>query len=175
VNEGQSVQIGLFEAALRDVELSMGLRVESVFLEGGGLQLLNHPFRAIAADPGKIRVVVLESALTDYVAKSPPWGMKNIRVTIADDRLYLDAVKNVLVDLKVHAVCKLRIENESSVFVDLEAVDVVGAGITQLVQSAIDKLNPIINTDMLPFPAKLKQIDLSHGKLTLLGEISPPE
>jgi hypothetical protein len=175
VGEQESVEIGLFEAAFRDIDLPMGLRVDSVHLTGASLRLFKDPLRALAPEPGKVRIVVLEEALTQFVGRKPPWGMKNFRVRIADGKLFFEATKTVLVDLKVKGVCTLRIQDESSVFVDLESVDVVGAGITQLVQSHIDELNPILTTTMLPFPAKLKTLEMLDGKATLWGEISPPE
>jgi hypothetical protein len=174
VNETQSIAIGRLEATFSEVDLPIGLRVDSVRVTGSSLEVFKDPLRATVPAPGKVEIVISEQSVTEMLSKASPAGLKNMRVRFTEGKMRFDAVKTVLVDLKVSGVCQLHIVDESNVFVQLESVEVMGADIRQLVQSQIEKINPILQTSMFPFPVSLRKIEMNDGRLSVWGEVSPP-
>lgn len=171
MSEPQAVHIGGYDATLRDIRLPKGLLLSEVRITGAKLELSKDPNRIASEECGNVRVEVLESALTEFVGASPPAGVREIRIRIAEGQIHFEAIKTVLIDLKVKAICNLTIVDEKAVYIELVSVDVAGVGLRQFVQSHIDKINPVITTDALPVPARLQRIDLADGKLVLLGTV----
>ena len=97
-----------------------------------------------------------------------PGGLKDFQVELKDGKIF---VRASLMIMKAHAVCTLRIENKKTLFVDLESVDVMGVGARNLVQSQLDKINPILDTNDLPVDAELTDYEISDGRLVLHGTI----
>jgi hypothetical protein len=175
VNGSKSVAVGQYQATLREIDLNIGLRVETLTLTGVGLTIQKDKPQIHVVAPAKFELVVLDSALASVIESKAPAGLKNLKIRSESGKLVIEAVKKILVDLPVSAACTLRIENRTQVFVDMESVDVMGASIGQLFQSQLEKVNPILDVVQLPFPAMLDKIELLDGKIVVFGEVSPPE
>ncbi len=175
MEQPKSVGIGRFEAELFDVELPLGLKVQSVHITGESVQISHPPFKLVAPNPAKVRIVVLEAAITEMLANNTSLGLKKIQVRLADGRVHVDAAITILVELSLTAVCTLRVVDESKIYIDIESVKAHGVGIKQLVTSRLETLNPVLDAKMLPIPAKLHRLEIGDRKLTAWGEVSPPE
>lgn len=151
----------------------MGLVVDDVRLAGNGLHLEREPFAISVPEPGKLEVFVSDASLGLFLDKQAPAGLKNFRVQAKDGKLNVQAVKTVLVDLKASAVCSLIIEDMTKLVVKLESVDVAGAGIKNLIQAQLDKINPIFDLADLPIKGTLESISMDNGGVVLLGSIAP--
>ena len=169
----QKVDVGEFSAQLRNLVLPMGLKVDEVRLTGEGVHFERKPFVFTVAKPGEMQVQVSEASLAEFLDGKSPAGLRKFQVRAEDGKLYVDAVKTVLVDLKASAVCALRIEEGSRLMVDILSVDVAGAGIKNLLQAQLDKINPIIDAADFPFPVILESVT-AHEGVTLTGKVSPP-
>ena len=171
----ETLDIGEFTAQLRNLMLPMGLRVDDVRLYGKGLHLVREPFSAKLESAGQLEVFVSEASLAMFLEAQAPAGLKDFRVEARDGKLYVRAVKTVIVAFPANAVCTLRIENGRQLFVDLESVEVAGgASIKTLVQNQLDKINPIVDAADLPMvQARIDGLKVEAGGITLTGQVQP--
>ena len=99
--------------------------------------------------------------------------MHDFSVRAEDGKLHVRAKKTLLVELKVTAVATLRIVGGKQMWIDVESVDVMGAGAKNLVQSQIAKINPVLDAADLPLDATLESVEVGEGKVVLHGTVSP--
>jgi hypothetical protein len=170
MERSQKLDVGHFELVLQDVELPMGLSLNALTLTGKNLHLENEPFGIEMPAPGKLRALVLQENLAAFLNKQAPGGLKDFKVELTEGKIHVQATMMIM---KAVAVCNLRIHNGEALFVDLERVDVMGVGATNLVQNQLDKINPVIEVKDLPVKARLTDFDISKGQLVLYGEIYP--
>jgi hypothetical protein len=152
----------------------MGLNVDSVKISAEGLQFETDPFVATVRQPGTFEVFVGDDSLCRFIEKKAPSNLRNIKVQSAQGRLNVRASVVMLIELPATGVCTLRIVNNRYLYVDLESVNVMGAGATSLVQSQIEKLNPILDVEEFPVRATLDQVDIVEGGVRILGTVAPP-
>ena len=170
----RTLDIESFDANLRGLVLPMGLRVASVKVTGQGLNLSHDPFGAEIGEPGRLEVFVSEQDLGDFLNKMSPAGLKNVVVEAKNGVLHIRATKTVLIEVKAYATCSLRIVESKRLFVDLESIDIMGAGPKQLIQTQLDKINPVVDVDDFPVHATLEVVQVSQGGILLHGRVSPP-
>ncbi|MDR3689003.1 MAG: LmeA family phospholipid-binding protein [Fimbriimonas sp.] len=166
--------IGRFEANLAGVMLPMGLRLEKVILSGGNLKVVGNPFSAELDEPGRLEVNVSEADLADFLNRMSPAGLKNVSVEAKNGLLHIRATKTVLIEVKANVTCSLRIVEGTKLFVDIQTVDVMGVGTKQLMQTQIDKINPVIDTLDFPVPSRLEEVEIVNGMIRVRGRVSPP-
>ena len=169
----RSIEIGQFDATLRGLILPMGLRVDSVKIFGRDLTISHDPFSSKSDEKGKLEVFVSEGDLTAFLAKMPQTGLKNVSVEAKDGSLHIRATKTMIIDVKAYAVCSIRIADGSKLFVDLESVEVMGVGPKQLIQSQLDKINPVLDTADFPIKATMDSVEVAQGGILLRGWLDP--
>ena len=82
-------------------------------------------------------------------------------------------MKSLVFDVPAKAVCTLRIVDGQKLFVDLESVEILGAGAKNLVQSQLDKINPVLDADSFPISATLTEVTTDAGVVTVRGTAAP--
>lgn len=169
----ETLDVGEFTVHLRSVLLPMGLRVDDVRLAGKGLHLERDPFAIAVPEPGQLEVFVSEESLAQFLERQAPAGLKNFRIQAKDGKLHVQAVKTVIVDLKASAVCSLRVDDKTKLVVVLDSVDVAGAGVKNLIQSQLDKINPIFDLASLPVQGTVDTVTVGNGGVVLFGSIQP--
>lgn len=168
------MHVGSFQATLENVVLPIGLNVDRIELDGTGLEIHHSPIRVTVERPGRLTVEVTQESLAAYLEKMAPAGLHDFKVKATNGQLHVHAVKKVMVDIPAKAICSLRIVGQEELHVDVESVEVMGAGAKNLIQAQLDKLNPVLNAKDLPIPARLLHAEIQEGKLILRGEVSPP-
>jgi len=171
LKKSRTLEIQSFDANLRGLILPMGLRVDSVKVSGFGLKCSYKPFEATSDEPGNLEVFVSEKDLAEFLNKMSPAGLKNVSVEAKGGTLHIRATKTVLIDVKAYAICSLRIADGKKLFVDLESIDIMGAGPKQLIQSQLDKINPIVDTADFPMDATLVTVEVAQGGVLVRGRI----
>lgn len=173
VPKNETLDIGEFTAHLRSIVLPLGLRVDDVRIYGKALHLEQEPFSATLPEPGKLEVFVSETSLAEFLERQSPAGLKNFRVEARDGKLFVNAVKTIIVSIPATAVCRLKIVNQRQLFVELESVEVGGgASIRTLVQNQLDAINPIVDIADIPMVrASLDEIRMENGGVILVGRV----
>ncbi len=148
----------------------MGLVINAITLTASNVHLDKEPFSIKAEKPGELEALVFGPNLAAFLNKQAPSGLKDFKVELRDGKIFVQA--SVMI-MKASAVCTLRIQDGSALYVDLESVDVLGVGAKSMVQSQLDKINPVIDVKDLPIEATLTSFEITEGKLTIRGTILP--
>lgn len=169
----QHVEVGPFVFGIKDVLLPMGLRVASVDVRGEGGTLDSEPFALRLSVPGSMEARVEEEALAEFLEQQAPGGIHGFSVRAEGGKIHVRAKKTMLVELKITALASLRLVEGRQLWIDVESVDVMGAGAKNLVQSQIDKINPVLDVSDLPVDATLSSVEIGDGRVILRGTVSP--
>ena len=175
VGQNRELKIGSVDVSLHGLILPMGLRIEKVMIQGSNLSCSYSPTNITAEEPGKLDVFVSAVDLNHFLNAMAGTGLKNISIEAKDGALHIRATKTVLIDVKAYAVCTLRIDNFRRLFVDLQSVEILGVGTKQLIQSQLDKINPVVDTADFPIPALMDTVEIVEGGIKVLGRVSAPE
>ncbi len=167
------VTIGGFQATFTDVRLPVGLVVSKVVLDSKGASLDQHPFRISLVEPGNIEARVNEKALADFLDKRSPGGLKDFVIQIRDNKLFVHASVRVLVEVRASAVCTLRLMGGTSVYVDLESVELFGVGARTLVQNQLDQINPVLDVASFPLKIEILDVQATDGEIVIRGHAEP--
>lgn len=171
MDQSQAIEIGSLEVVLENVSLPMGLQVNAVTLAASAVRLEQDPFRIVVSKPGTLTALILAQNLADFLNRQAPGGLRDFKVDLREGKIHVQAT---LMIMKAAAVCTLRIVDGRQLFVDLESVDVMGVGAKNMVQSQLEKINPVLDAAQLPVLAQLTSYEVEDGKLILYGNISPP-
>jgi len=152
----------------------MGLNVDSVKLVIDKLHIESEPFSASVPHPGKLDVFVSHESLATFLNHKAPGGFRNFQVHSDGGQLIVSATMKMILEVKATATCTLRIAKGEQLFVDLQHVSIMGAGATQLVQSQLEKMNPVLDMCEFPIPAKIESVHIEAQGIRLHGHVSPP-
>lgn len=167
----ESLKVGSVKAVFRDIELDFGLLVGSFEVTVDRAAVTLDPFAFDMALPGKAVAVVTERAIGQLLAAQAPPQVKDFEVSISGGKIYVTAKAQVIVTIPVKAVCFLEIVGGHSVYVRLESVDVMGGAAKNLVESQIEKVNPVLTVSDLPVPVELQSVECESGRVTLHGVV----
>lgn len=152
----------------------MGLTLDEILMQGEALHLESDPFTATLPQPGSLEVRVSAESLADFLEKKAPGGLKDFSVTLKEGHVFVEARATVIISINVGAVCKLRIEDESELYVDLVRVEAIGgSGAHNIVQRQLDNINPVLKTQDLPLEAKIQSVEAENDWLVVRGSIAP--
>jgi hypothetical protein len=168
-----SVRVGFVHTQLEDVLLPIGLVLASVKIEGQDIKMESHPISVAMPHKAHFHASLRTKDLANFLNQKSPAGLKGFNVTSSGGHIYVDAVKTILVDVPVKAVCKLKIHERKQIFVDVVSVDVMGSGATNFLQSQIEKINPVLDADDFPVDAEFDEIEIEEGEVIVKGRMSP--
>ena len=168
-----AVEVAVLSARLNGFRLPMGLVISLVEVQGKGLFIQKRPFVIRLSEPGSFEAHVTDADLADFLNGKSPGGLKGFKVSSSKGVLTIEAVKSMLVEVPVKATCHLRIHQGQQLFVELESVEVMGAGAKNLVKSQLDKINPVLDMAEFPVDGSLLSVNSDAGVTILRGEVAP--
>jgi hypothetical protein len=174
VAENHKLDVGKVNAVFRELLLPMGLLVDVVEVEAEGLHFETEPFQASVRQPGSFEVFVGERSLAKFLNQKAPAGIKNFEIEAVPTKLNVTATVKMIIELGASAVCTLRIVDQRFLYVDLESVNVMGAGATSLVSTQLEKINPVLDVEEFPVRATLDEVHIVEGGVRLKGTVAPP-
>ncbi|CAN5578133.1 hypothetical protein BH11ARM2_BH11ARM2_24140 [soil metagenome] len=157
--------------------LPIGLRVDELTLLGRSLTASDKEPWVQLSTPADVFVIVSAESVAAFLESKAPAGLSKFRIETADGTLRVHAVKRILLEVPVTAVCRLRVHNEREIHVELQSVEVMGgASLTELVRSQIDAINPILDVDDFPLPLQLEltSVEADDGKIQVKGVARQP-
>lgn len=175
MDPNRELAIESVDVSVKGLILPMGLRIERVTIHGTDLSCSHSPLSVSSKTPGSLEVFVSSSDLTEFLNRTAGTGLKSISIEAKDGALHVNAVKTVLIDVKAYAICGLRIENHQRIFVDLQTIEIMGVGPKQLIQSQLDKINPVVDTADFPIPALLDTVEIIEGGIVVRGRVHTPD
>ena len=170
----KSASVGPWEVVLNDLVTPIGLNIAAVVIRGDGARVQTEPFAYELESEADLEALIHESALEAFVKTKVPDNIQDIWVSLVPDKVHVRAVVRMILPVTANAVCTLRIEEGKRVFVDLESVEVLGAGVKGLVQKQLDAINPVLDVADLPLEVRLTEMRIEEGRLIAVGKARPP-
>lgn len=163
--------VGTIDASFVDIELDFGLKVDSFKVMGQGAQILVKTGQLILPNPGTVEAVVSEASVAALLARKAPGGLKDFEVKIGGGLIEVNAKAQIVVSIPIKARCTLEIDQGKRLLVRLKEVDVMGGAARNLVESQMDKINPIFDAGDLPIDVELTSVDCDHGRIVIHGQV----
>lgn len=161
------------EATFRGIQLDIGLIIDELRLSLPTTLVRTEPFDLIAQEVGQATVRMSEESLTSFMVSQAPPQVTRMDAKLANDRLTIELAIRILVEIKGTAVCTFRIHEGRQLFVDLEDVNVMGAGPRTLIQQQLDKVNPVFDAEDLPVRVRLTRVECRDGNVFVYGDVTP--
>ncbi|MDI9641247.1 LmeA family phospholipid-binding protein [Kamptonema cortianum] len=167
----KSLAVGKLYAQLNRIQLDFGLEIESFEIHGDEATVHIEPYQLVLPKPGSAKAVVTQAAVAAMLEHQSPGGLRDFRVTAEGGLLYITAKAQIVVQIPVKVAARLVIVQEKQLHVELESVDVMGAGGKNLVEGQLAKINPIFDTAQLPIDLRLRDVETEAGRVILTGEV----
>ena len=160
-------------AAFRRVKVHIGLVISEVRITGQAAHFVREPFSIKLDEPAEIEAEILQGDVQAMLNAMKPGGLQNFSVTMDEGKVNVDATMQMLLTVPVSAVCTLRIDQGTRLFIDLESVSVLGGAPKSMVQKQLDAINPVFDLAQLPINGTLVSVEVSGGKALLKGHLEP--
>ncbi len=143
--------------------------LSSLRIQAGRATIAGEPFRAEFEGGATFEAEIDEDTLQEFVASRVPQGIQVQSVSLVPGEIHVRASVRMLIELSAVAVCVLRVEDGTRVFVDALSVDALGGGATGMVQRQLDEVNPVLDVSGLPFSVKLSGVEVAAGRILVKG------
>ena len=167
------IALAAIEATARAVRLPVGLVFDRVTLNGEGLSFAIDPFVPAVSEPVQIEAEIGEESLARFLNRIAPGGLEGFHVQLQGGKATVDAVKRMLVSVPARAICSVRIEEGTRLYVDFEDVAMFGGNVKGMVQKQMEHVNPILDVTDWPWEVTLIEAVIAGGKLILRGTAVP--
>ncbi|MBS1705899.1 MAG: LmeA family phospholipid-binding protein [Armatimonadetes bacterium] len=168
------VSCGHVDLRLDRLKLPNGLLVDSLSLDADNLQFDTQSKQASLATAGTCVATVSEQSLTEFLMAELPSAIRKVEVQCVGGRIQIAAIARVIVEIKALALCRLEIVDERELYVRLESVT-PGGPVEGIVESNLEKVNPVFKSEDIPFPVRMLEARVEHGKVQLICQVMPPE
>lgn len=169
------IELQSIEAVLKGLVLPDAPMLDEARITAAQSSLSQDPFKLTTAKPAKAVVLVSQASLAAFLEKKKPGGLSGFQVEVGGGVIRVQAKARVIIEIPVKAECTLDIVGGTELHVRLKSVDVAGGPAKALVESAINKQNPILKTSELPFPLTMTSAVLDGGYVRIEGEALPPQ
>ncbi len=169
MGSNKKIQIGEMSTTLTWLMTPIGLLIDEATISGGPLDIQINDLEKSQGEM-KFEAIIKNKSLAVFLEKLQPGGLHSFVVNVQPDGIHIDAVKTVLVPIPATAHAILKLNEEESVSVELLSAEAFGAALKNMVANQIEQLNPIVKTDMFPFPVQFKEIIHEEGQVRLIGE-----
>lgn len=167
------LEFARMEARFEGVLLPVGLRVDSFSLASGSADMSWPPFELRTKKAADATVVVSEKSVADFLESKTPDNIKGFKVTCANGQVLCEAAVKLVMEIRAKAVCTLRIQSGTQVFVDVQSVDVMGGPAKKLVEAQLAKINPILDAAEFPMQVTLESVEVEDGQIVVKGKVAP--
>ncbi len=168
----KSLKIGSLKISLQEIELDFGLNISTFEITSNSGSAKLDPFHLQLSEPGKFNAKVTATAVQNLLAAKSPKNIQGFKVKIVEGQVLIDATANIIVSIPVKAVCTLEIVDKKQLFVRLQGVDMMGGKATNIIQSQIDKINPILDAKDLPLDVEITEVILENDLINLFGIVN---
>lgn len=168
----KSLSLGGVNAFLRQIELEMGLLVDEVEIESGAARVGLSPFSFELSEAAPVSVRISASSVEKFLNLKAPSGVKDFAVELKDGKIRIQATVKLVFEIRAGVVCRIEIEGEQKLLVVLESVDSVASMARGMIESQIEKVNPLLDASELPISVHMKTVEIEDGWIQLTGQIS---
>lgn len=156
-----------------DLHVEGGPKFDQVRIAGGPMELGLDPFSIKMDRQAVIEAEIHEASLLAFLRLQAPPQVGDISVRIADELIRISGSIRVIVELKASADCKLRVEDEKVIWVDLESADALGGAGRSMIENQIAKINPVFDASKLPVDVRIQSVVAQNGKIVISASAQP--
>lgn len=159
-------------AKLDALTLPIGLTIDEGWIDAVDVHVSEAGHWQLSS-PARARLRISPLAIADYLNRTSPGGLRQVEVSVLDERLIIEGKIRLLLEVSATARCKLEIRDGAELHVALDGVDVGGVGARGLVEGQIAKVNPILSVKDLPFSIVLSSVSIQSDGVHLSGKVTP--
>lgn len=164
-------ELDSLELRLKRVSLPIGLVLDEVLISGKGARVSTDPFAVHLDEPGRVVVKIHEGSIERFLERLQLGGASDFSVQATGGRLHIQTSVRVLVEIRVNVLCSL--ESEGGKRLDIVIEDGEPAAAKRMLESQIDKINPILDLSELPLDMTIEEIVIDEGWVELRGTVQP--
>lgn len=161
------------EANLTNVRLSNGLVISEIALEIEEFSLSAGDHAPASPRQGNVVATLTEAHLSQFLDTTLPSAVKKVEVQLVGGRIQVAAIAKVVFDIKALALMHIELVDGKELNVILDEADPFPA--RGLIESQIEKANPIFNAADLPFEVTIERTEIEAGLLKAFGTFRLPE
>ena len=167
------VKIHQISATFRSIQTPIGLVVDTLEIEAENAEIESDPFEVRLKKAGSWKARVEEGAVQMLLEQKAPAELQNVQATLLEGQVRVTGSVRVLIELSVEALSHLEIRDGRQLWVALDSVQVAGVGGKSLVEKQIEKINPILDVNELPFDLRMNSVTILPGEIWVEGTVSP--
>lgn len=156
---------------LHDLALPNRLIVDEIAIQGENISLETDPLSIHTQTEADIVASLSENRLASFLETLLPSAVRQIEVQLVGGRVQVAVIAKIVFEMKVIALCTLEIVGESEIFVRLQSVN-PGGPVASLIESQIDRINPVFSSSELPFPIRIIRSEIESGMLKVYGKLN---
>ena len=155
---------------LKRVSLPIGLVLDEVLISGHGASVSTDPFSVHLSEPGRAVVRIHEGSVERFLEEMKPGGASDFSAQASGGRLNIQSSVKILVEIRVDIVCSLVSDGK---VIDIKIEDGEPAAARKMIESQIEKINPVLNLADLPLNITVQEIVIDEGWIELRGSVVP--
>jgi len=153
-----------------NVVLPMGMTLDEVEIQTGAVGAIIKPFSLKLANPAALTVRISGANIAAFLEKESPGGLKGFVVGLVDGFVNVEAIARVIVEIRVLAVCTLRVVDGCQIFVDLDSLSVKAPMAHSMVEQQLAKVNPILDLKNIAENISIDSVEVGDGFVTVRGK-----
>jgi hypothetical protein len=157
---------------LHGVRLPIGLELDEVLVDATQVSAKTDPVEVAMPTPAQVTAVVGEHRLAEYLERQAPGGLTDTQVWLDDDRVFVRGSIQLVLRVPVAISCAIHVVDGRELRVRVLSAEVAGIQPRALVESQIQKANPILDVRDLPIPLILERVEIAAGKLRVFAATS---
>lgn len=169
-----NASVGPWEVTLQNLVTPVGLEISAVRLWGDGARLQTEPFAYEMDGEADVEALILAPVLEAFVRTKVPDNVQDMSLELEPGIVRIVATVKVILPVTATAICTLRLEEGTKVLVELQSVEMLGAGVKSLVQKQLDAINPVLDVSTWPMDVHLTELRVEEGRLVATGKVKPP-
>lgn len=166
------VHVEAFGARLGRVTLPMGLVLDRLSISASNAEINTDPFEVRLDKWGSLEAELTSADLAAFLNHKAPANVRDFEVRVLDGFIEVTATAKVIVELRVTAICSLRIHDQRKLVVHLERVEGVPMA-HGMIQGQLDQINPVLDVSTLPLEIELDAIEADQDTVRVLGRARP--
>ncbi|MCW5935851.1 MAG: LmeA family phospholipid-binding protein [Fimbriimonadaceae bacterium] len=155
-------------ASSEGLVLPVGLRIGNLQLDLGGASFDLATNRLTLAEEGSATAVVREQDVAAFIERQSDGVLRQVEAEIGGGLVKIHATAKLIFEVRATVTCRLVIEDDRRLVVELEDVSVPLA--RGAVEGQLAKINPLIDAADLPLTLLLREVTAESGAITLRAE-----
>ncbi len=158
---------------LKNVRPPEGPTLSEVALGSTGLHISGPPLGAFLDRPAGVHVTIKTHDLQEFIDKNLGDRFRDCVVHVTHEGIRLEGQIKALLAVPFTAEVMPIVKGDRQIEIELISASIMGASTPGMVQSQLDKLNPVFDTTKFPVDLRLVSVTCEYGQIRIVGELTP--